>query len=219
MYNTPQIPRQSFSEKNELPEVGIEPMYMYMLKHVMVVRIVHTQCTCMYACTGLHGWGRSDGTLRYMKVRYMCIVYVHVYTCMYSVYTCTCTCACTVYMYMHNVHDCTCISMYMYIGFSSISLQMSTLLELCVATDGEAVVNKTLVDDLVHLARGRDDILRGEGLDVQLEEDLHAEHLFQIPGEGYSGETVSGVPGGLQEFLQPMISAGMWSHYQDMTIT
>jgi afadin len=89
------------------------------------------------------------------------------------------------------------------------SLQMSTLLELCMATDGEVAVNKTLVDDLVHLARGRDDILRGEGLEVQLEEDLHAEHLFQIPGEGYSGETVSGVPGGLQEFLQPMISAGL----------
>ena len=76
------------------------------------------------------------------------------------------------------------------------------------ATDGEAAVNKSLVDGIVHLARGRDDTLRGEGLEVRAEEDLHPELLFHIPREGYSSETITGVPGGLQEFLQPMISAG-----------
>ena len=86
--------------------------------------------------------------------------------------------------------------------------KVAALLDVCVATDGEAAVSKGLVDDLVHLAQGRDDVLRGEGLEVRLEEDLHPEHLFQIPVEGYSGETVTGVPSGLQEYLQPMISAG-----------
>ena len=93
----------------------------------------------------------------------------------------------------------------MYIVLSKVS----ALLDLCVVTDGEAAVNKDLVDDLVHLARGRDDVLRGEGLEVRLEEDLHPEPHFEIPGEGYSGETVTGIPNGLQEYLQPMISAGM----------
>ena len=76
------------------------------------------------------------------------------------------------------------------------------------ATDGEGAVNKTLTDDLIYLAHGRDDILRGEGLEVQLEEDPHQELLFHIPSEGYSSEMVTGLPTGLQEFLQPMISAG-----------
>ena len=86
------------------------------------------------------------------------------------------------------------------------SSMISTLLEFCLATDGEGAVNKTLTDDLVHLARGRDDILRGEGLEVRLEEDPHQELLFHIPSEGYSSEMVTGLLSGLQEFLQPMIS-------------
>ena len=42
---------------------------------------------------------------------------------------------------------------------------------------------------------------------MRLEEDPHQE-LFHIPSEGYSSEMVTGLPSGLQEFLQPMISAG-----------
>lgn len=88
------------------------------------------------------------------------------------------------------------------------NVQVSTLLELCLATDGEAVVTRAVVDNLIHLARSRDEILQGDGLEVRVEEDNHPELLFHIPGEGYSGEVMSGVPSGLQEFLQPMISAG-----------
>ena len=76
------------------------------------------------------------------------------------------------------------------------------------ATDGEATVNRAIMDELIHLAHGRDEILRGEGLEVRVEEDINPELLFHIPGERYSGEVVTGVPSGLQEFLQPMISAG-----------
>ena len=90
---------------------------------------------------------------------------------------------------------------------------MSTLLELCLATDGETAVNRAVVDNLVHLARARDEVLQGEGLEVRVEEDLHPELLFRIPGEGYSGEVMTGVPSGLQEFIQPMISAGEASTY------
>ena len=67
-----------------------------------------------------------------------------------------------------------------------IGSQVSALLEFCLATDGEAVVNKTLADSLIHLARTRDEALRGEGLEVRVEEDVHPELLFHIPGEGYS---------------------------------
>ena len=73
-------------------------------------------------------------------------------------------------------------------------------------------MNKTLIEDLVRLARGhRDEALQGEGQEVGLEEDPHPELLFHIPKDGYSGETVTGLPASLLEFLQPMISAG-WCH-------
>ena len=83
-------------------------------------------------------------------------------------------------------------------------------MEFCLATDGEPAVNKSLVDNLIHLARGRDEALREEGSEVRVEEDLHPELLFHIPGEGFSGEMVTGIPSNLQEFLQPMINAGMY---------
>ena len=76
------------------------------------------------------------------------------------------------------------------------------------ATDGEAAVNKTLVNDLMQLARGRDEVIRGEGLEVRTEEDVHPELMYHTPGDGYSSETITGIPDGLQEYLQPMISAG-----------
>ena len=43
---------------------------------------------------------------------------------------------------------------------------------------------------------------------MRLEEDPHQELMFHIPSEGYSSEMVTGLPSGLQEFLQPMISTG-----------
>ena len=105
-------------------------------------------------------------------------------------------------MYCQTVHS----ILYIYLHIHD--MQVSTLLELCLATDGEAAVGRAVVDDIIHLALGRDEILRGEGLEVRVEEDHNPELLFHIPTEGYSGEVVTGVPDGLQEFLQPMISAG-----------
>ena len=87
------------------------------------------------------------------------------------------------------------------------------MLHLCTTTDGETAVNKVLEDKLIRLAEGhRDEALRREGKEAELEEDPHQELLFQIPVEGYSGDSVVGVPSGLREFLQPMISAGEYIH-------
>ena len=105
----------------------------------------------------------------------------------------------------YTIYACTALSV-QYV------LQVSTLLEQCLATDGEAAVSRVVMDDIIHMACGRDEILRGEGLEVRVEEDLHPELIFHIPGEGYSGEMMVGVPSGLREFLQPMISAGIYTY-------
>ena len=76
-------------------------------------------------------------------------------------------------------------------------------------SDGETTVSKTLADELIRTARlHRDETLRAEGQEVAVEEDPNPELIFHIPAEGYSSECITGTPVGLQEFLQPMISAG-----------
>ena len=45
---------------------------------------------------------------------------------------------------------------------------------------------------------------------INLQEDPNHDLPFLLPEHGYSCDTIQGVPEGLEEFLQPIISAGMW---------
>ncbi|KAH9363512.1 hypothetical protein HPB48_005955 [Haemaphysalis longicornis] len=67
-----------------------------------------------------------------------------------------------------------------------------------------------LVEALVREARqGEDARLAQEGRPLQLAEEPQLALPFLLPEDGYSCETLRGVPPGLQEFLQPLCLAGL----------
>ena len=89
------------------------------------------------------------------------------------------------------------------------SLQINTLLHNCSLTEGEMAVNPVFASELVILARShRDEALQNDGLEINLEEDPNLELPFLIPQLGYSCDTIRGIPPGLQDYFEPMISAG-----------
>ena len=53
-----------------------------------------------------------------------------------------------------------------------------------------------------------DELTRSEGREVSLEEDTNLATRLVIPQEGYSCDTVTGVPAGITEFLDPLIKHG-----------
>ena len=71
-------------------------------------------------------------------------------------------------------------------------------------------MSKPLVDELIRLAQVHTDVaLTIEGKDVHLEEDPNLELPFMIPQDGFSCDSTCGVPPGLKDYLEPVISAGM----------
>ena len=70
-------------------------------------------------------------------------------------------------------------------------------------------VNPVFANELVILAQShRDEALQNDGLELNLEEDPNLELPFLIPQLGYSCDTIRGIPPGLQDYFEPMISAG-----------
>lgn len=66
-----------------------------------------------------------------------------------------------------------------------------------------------VIDRVVSAAEtSADDVVHSEGWDLQLEEgpDLHLP--FLLPEEGYSCDTVNGIPQGFREFLEPICRKG-----------
>lgn len=90
------------------------------------------------------------------------------------------------------------------------SLQVRHLLERFQPLGPGDQVGTGLIDALVHEARkGEDARLAEEGRPLQLAEEPQLALPFLLPEDGYSCETVRGVPPGLQEFLQPLCLAGL----------
>ena len=59
------------------------------------------------------------------------------------------------------------------------------------------------------LAQTHTDVnLQNEGMELKLEEDPNLELPFLIPLGGYSSDSLRGIPLGLQDYLDPMISSG-----------
>ena len=92
------------------------------------------------------------------------------------------------------------------------SLQMNTLLMHVQANEGEAVVSEAVVKKLVALATlHTDKQLQAEGRSIHLEEDISLELPFHVPEDRYYCDGLVGVPSGLQEYLEPSVSAGEWA--------
>lgn len=54
-----------------------------------------------------------------------------------------------------------------------------------------------------------DELTRTDGREVRLEEDQDLHLPFLLPEDGYSCDTIRGVPTGLPEFIKPMTAAGV----------
>ncbi|KAL1476697.1 hypothetical protein MTO96_036320, partial [Rhipicephalus appendiculatus] len=92
------------------------------------------------------------------------------------------------------------------------SIQVRHLLERFQPLGPGDQVGPGLIDALVREARkGEDARLAEEGRPLQLAEEPQLALPFLLPEDGYSCETVRGVPPGLQEFLQPLCLAGLFT--------
>ena len=80
-------------------------------------------------------------------------------------------------------------------------------------------MNQSLAAELILLAQAHvDSALQHDGLEVNLEEDPNLELPFLIPQQGYSCDGIRGLPSGLQDYLEPTISAGRSLHHICVTI-
>ncbi|XP_051501947.1 afadin [Myxocyprinus asiaticus] len=66
-----------------------------------------------------------------------------------------------------------------------------------------------LMEHVVALAKATTDVLRGEGGDIRLEEELDLHLPFLLPEDGYSCDSMRGIPQGFQEFLEPICRKGL----------
>jgi len=90
------------------------------------------------------------------------------------------------------------------------SLQLESLLSRYQPAEHEAPINNELIDTIVRVAQNTvDELTRGEGRQVRLEEDFVLQLPFLLPEDNYSCDIVRGVPGGLIEFLSPLQKAGL----------
>lgn len=53
-----------------------------------------------------------------------------------------------------------------------------------------------------------DEKIKSDGRDVRLEEDPDLQLPFLLPEDGYSCDTIRGIPNGLGEFVEPLARAG-----------
>ena len=89
------------------------------------------------------------------------------------------------------------------------SLQVQHLLNHCLMADTEQTINPAFAEQLILFAESHvDDTLRREDNELGLEEDPNAELPFSLPQRGYYTDSLKGIPSGLHDYLEPMISSG-----------
>lgn len=91
------------------------------------------------------------------------------------------------------------------------SLQLRVLLEnYRPRAPHEPHIPPDLVNRVVAVAASTaDELARSEGKSVRLEEDPDLQLPFLLPEDGYSIDHVRGIPTGLADFLEPIMSAGV----------
>ncbi|XP_062428168.1 afadin isoform X11 [Rhea pennata] len=89
------------------------------------------------------------------------------------------------------------------------SLQLQALLQNYHCAPDEPLIPTELIENVVTVAENTaDELARSDGREVQLEEDPDLQLPFLLPEDGYSCDVVRNVPGGLQEFLDPLCQRG-----------
>lgn len=65
-----------------------------------------------------------------------------------------------------------------------------------------------MIERVAALAETTTDVLRREGGEIRLEEELELHLPFLLPEDGYSCDSMRGIPKGFQEFLEPICRKG-----------
>ena len=91
------------------------------------------------------------------------------------------------------------------------SVQIGAILHHCSVAEGEHTVSVGFTEEMVRLAKMHtDEALLSNGMELNLEEDPNLELKFHIPQHGYASDSIWGIPPGLQDYLDPLISAGKY---------
>ncbi|XP_072767977.1 afadin [Nerophis lumbriciformis] len=92
------------------------------------------------------------------------------------------------------------------------SLQLHALLAGYFYAANEPDIPADLMEAVVASARtSADEVIGGEGRDVRLEESLHLHLPFLLPEGGHSCSSVTGIPPGFRDFLEPVSRRGLCS--------
>ncbi|XP_034153250.1 afadin isoform X2 [Esox lucius] len=90
------------------------------------------------------------------------------------------------------------------------SLQLRVLMTSYLYATNEPRIHPGLIDRVVTAAESSaDEVVRSEGRDIQLEEGPDLRLPFLLPEEGYSCDTVRGIPQGFRDFLEPICRKGL----------
>ncbi|XP_041354927.1 afadin-like [Gigantopelta aegis] len=90
------------------------------------------------------------------------------------------------------------------------SMQFRVLLMRYIPEPSEPLMSPVFIDRIVSIAENMaDELTRTDGREVRLEEDQDLHLPFLLPEDGYSCDTIRGIPNGLPDFLKPLQNQGL----------
>ncbi|XP_016089321.1 afadin [Sinocyclocheilus grahami] len=89
------------------------------------------------------------------------------------------------------------------------SLQLRALMSKYHYIPNQPHFSAALIEHVAALAETTTDVLRREGGEIRLEEELDLHLPFLLPEDGYSSDSMHGIPKGFQEFLEPVCRKGL----------
>ena len=89
------------------------------------------------------------------------------------------------------------------------SMQFRVLLMHYIPEPSEPPMSPAFIERIVSIAENMaDELTRTDGREVRLEEDQDLHLPFLLPEDGYSCDTIRGIPNGLPEFMKPLQNQG-----------
>ncbi|XP_073683627.1 afadin-like [Garra rufa] len=89
------------------------------------------------------------------------------------------------------------------------SLQLRALMSKNHYSPNQPCFPPALIERVATLAETTTDVLKEEGGEIRLEEELDLHLPFLLPEDGYSCDSMRGIPKGFQEFLEPICHKGV----------
>ena len=115
----------------------------------------------------------------------------------------------------HDIQDLSTISSNC---FALNSLQIKCLLKNYMLASNEPQLSPHLCNNLISIAQNTaDEVLKQEGRNLQLEEEVDLQLPFLLPEDGHSCDQLKGLPAGLLDFIELLQNAGhcwLWQNTQ-----